>query len=521
MDSFFCKSKLSVFLVITCFVQNFSIAQNKIPVEKTPYQEVSDEVISHFKKTGEPQKLDAAYFLLKNIPIHHTKETVWVDKNFKKIPFNETDYNSVEEASEKLNQLIKEGAQQEIDKVWDKDTISANYLIATVDDAFKSWKNNPWSKQYNFETFCEYILPYRSDIEVVSPNWKNDFRLALGDFKSNVGDLTDPQEVLSAVLGRMKHFEFIRSDKNPNKQILLSASQLMFRKEGTCLNLTHAALLASRAHGLAVTFDFVPFHASSSGRHFWNTIVDADGAHIPFNGTSNEHVAIETGKRIGKVLRKTFSTNKNSLAFKIPKEAIPHPIFEHTNYIDVTEDYVDTSDIEYNYSATPQYKVGLLTIYNRGNWRPFWWGQSDVNGKVTFKNMGRNIVYLPANFADELSESKSIVLEPYPLVLNKKGGITLLKPDFSTTYSCDLNRRNETQLKTTDFNTVELIDGEAFTLFYWDSVWKKIGEQTVEEETLHFDQLPKNALFKLLPKEPDGFERIFTINPDNCEISWF
>ena len=33
--------------------------------------------------------------------------------------------------------------------------------------AFKVWREQPWGKNVSFETFCEYILPYRIEDETL------------------------------------------------------------------------------------------------------------------------------------------------------------------------------------------------------------------------------------------------------------------------------------------------------------------------------------------------------------------
>jgi len=43
----------------------------------------------------------------------------------------------------------------------DGQTLSGNYLINNLNEAFKARSNFPWSKDYNFQTFCHWILPYR------------------------------------------------------------------------------------------------------------------------------------------------------------------------------------------------------------------------------------------------------------------------------------------------------------------------------------------------------------------------
>lgn len=42
-------------------------------------------------------------------------------------------------------------------------TIKASRLITEIEQAFRVWKENVYTRNYSFETFCDYILPYRQE----------------------------------------------------------------------------------------------------------------------------------------------------------------------------------------------------------------------------------------------------------------------------------------------------------------------------------------------------------------------
>jgi len=420
-----------------------------------------------------------------------------------------------------LKTLRSNGLINSMKETWDISHIKAPYIIEIIDEAFVQWKNNPWSKNYSFDTFCEYILPYRNNDEPLNKGWQKKYRATFGEFKKNINDETDPLDVCNAVLLEMKHFEFVQLQTYP--QPLYSAEQLLFRRKGSCPNLAHAAVLGTRVFGLAVTFDFTPFFAASSSGHFWNTIVDANGIHIPFNGTDNGHLAIENGKRMGKVLRNTFSKNNKALASFMPPKFIPYFKLEQKNMIDVTDEYINTSNITYTYSSPIKYQTAYIMAYNYGEWKALWWGKTDAENNAVFKNMGRNIVYLPAqlNLRAQKATSNNLIKESHPILLKIDGTQQLLQPNFTRTIDCNLTRDNELTLTYQDFNTVELTNGEKFKLSYWDNGWQLIGIQLVKNNSITFKGLPTNALFQLLPENPDQFERNFIIEPSNCQIQWF
>lgn len=45
----------------------------------------------------------------------------------------------------------------------DAEKIKASYLIKNIEEAFKVW-NKPWNLFLTFEEFCEYILPYKVNL---------------------------------------------------------------------------------------------------------------------------------------------------------------------------------------------------------------------------------------------------------------------------------------------------------------------------------------------------------------------
>lgn len=40
--------------------------------------------------------------------------------------------------------------------------ITTDYLIANINEAFEQWQGVSWAKDYTFEEFCEWVLPYRT-----------------------------------------------------------------------------------------------------------------------------------------------------------------------------------------------------------------------------------------------------------------------------------------------------------------------------------------------------------------------
>src|SRR6218665_1069540 len=298
------------FISAAVFVSLNSFSQTKKSSDQT-----SDEltkVLDYFRKKKDPQLLEAALFLVNNSKSHYSVDNIWLDKTGKKIPFETTKFADIEQADlqfKKLKDSIPLSAKPVIIK--DIEALKAPFLINNIELAYKSWKQNPWSAAYDFKTFCEYILPYRSLTEPME-NWRSVYQSIYEKCTVDLTDKSDPVELCSKIIQNMKHFDFVINRFDPKP--LLGPAELIFWRQGNCPDLANGALFACRSLGIAVTFDFTPHYAASSNRHFWNSVIDSKGTHIPFNGNQDlPYLYSPNHRRMGKVFRFTFSEQKQSL----------------------------------------------------------------------------------------------------------------------------------------------------------------------------------------------------------------
>ncbi|WP_010178993.1 transglutaminase domain-containing protein [Aquimarina agarilytica] len=483
-------------------------AGNKMELQK---------VLDHYKNAGDPQKYEAAVFLIKHMPIHYSQACRWYntyeeDTNFEDIDY--PDFDTALEAFGKLTDSIKVHPRQVITK--DIYVMKADFLIQNIDLAFKMWRTNPWASNYDFTTFCEYILPYRSLIEPLQ-TWRADYSDAFFEKARLAKNKKDPMEVLGLLMDEMKiDFKFIFNRKEPI--MALGPKQLTLRNQGTCTDYANLAIYASRSVGLPVTFDYTPHHAASSNRHFWNSIIDSTGNHLAFDGYHYATNIAPTRKRIGKVIRTTYSIQEGALANQIPENEIPPGFMRTKNYIDVTAEYVPVSTVNYTFSTKTVANHAYLNVFNKFKWKPTQWSRLDKNGNASFTNMGRNIVYLPSIFKDNV-----FILERFPILNNADGTTTLLAPNFKDTFDCTLTRDNEIVNNNEDYNPFFIEDEKHYQLRYWDGEWKPLGDFVSSvNNRVNFKNVPKNALFMMVAQEEiDGFERVFTIDPKTHSITWY
>ncbi len=508
------KKLLGSFLVFTCVL--FAQSKDSTELKKVKLKNI---LIQHYQ--NDIQKQQAVDFLVENITIQQSQNYNWIDEGGKKILFNELEYDNKEIAVTKFKKLkdsIK--IKPQTYKVMDIDAVTPELLIKNIDLAFEAWRNNPWSKSYDFATFCEYILPYRSITEPLE-DWRGDYQFLVSNAGNIVADKKASAEVATNVILELKNFRFL--DSRPDPIPFLSPKQLLFRREGACSDLANLTLLACRSMGLAVTFDFTPFYGASSKRHFWNTIITERGEHIPFNGNcfgnskGLPYAYNATEKRLAKVFRKTYSIQQTALAYIADNKTIPDGFLKDNNIVDVTAEYVPVGKISYSIPTTNPATVGYLNVFNMGKWSTTDWAMKTLN-TIEFNNLGTSIVYLPSFY---LADTQKMLFEQYPILLDAEKNQIVLKPNYTKTFSFTITRDKINKGSTLDFNSFEVFENEMFRLMVWDNGWKKIEEATSKDNGIHFSKIPDNGLFLVLCKKSNGYERIFRINTTTKQIEWY
>lgn len=507
---------LTVFIFQSIFL--FSQTLEKALERSKKNRQNLENVLNHYKSRSEHKKYEATVFLIENMPIHKSVDYQWLDQEKNIIKFSEFDFPDFNTAYAHLKELKDSiGIRPRKTIQYDLTTISSQLLIKNIDLAFLEWKNNLWSKNYSFETFCEYILPHRNLIEPLE-DWREDIKHLVNLPKFKIEDKADPTEICTQIINGLDDFTFI--NKRPDPIPILSPSQMLYRRQGSCPDLANFAVLACRSVGVAATFDFTPHYAASSNRHFWNTVVDKDGNHIPFNSNAvndcNDCLPYQYNanrKRLGKVFRTTYSIQKQSLANLIPASKIPEEFLKQKNIKDVTSEYVSVSDLIIDSSRLSD-SIAYINVFNLGKWKVVDWGQQNKT-KIIFKNLGRDLIYLVSTY-----NGKTHNYLKHPFLIDKKGNLIELIPDYSNASSINLTRHNEYKTDSIDFNTLEIIQGEKYDLNYWDNGWKKVGTSIATSKGLFFKNVPSNTLFRLLPEKPDRFERIFIIEPNTNKIFW-
>ncbi len=385
-------------------------------------------------------------------------------------------------------------------KIYDADIITSSYLVRSIDEAFDSWRY-PWARKLNFEEFCEYILPYKMGNE--KPEYwrqslQQEFKWVPDSVKENL---------FKAAASINDHLHWFKISVNFDYPIDMGYRMSRWVATGTCTSATRLVNYPMRALGLPVVTDFAPDWGNRSSGHEWNALI-LNNRSYPFNAVESNigfykitFVGVNRMKyKPPKIFRKMFSIQDSTLSvINNGKEVIPVNL-DNKRIKDVTSEYVPVSDVTLTFSdkAEPN-QFAFLCIFNNKNWKPVYWGKRAGND-VIFKNMGRDIVYLPAAYKDS-----TLIPLGNPFILTKEGTITILKPIKNTNVIVEIEK------KYPDDESNKIQVGDKYELLYWDNKeWVSIGSQVAKAKILYFKNAPLNALFWIKDQTQGEQERIFT-----------
>jgi hypothetical protein len=327
-----------LFIVLICYHTKAqpNIRKPSNCEEKTAkVEDTLNKVLAEFK--NDELKRKAAIFLFENMAYHYSENVIWIDSLGKKLDYEELDYPDFKAS---INAFKEKTSARKIKpkilKIWDKDSITANYVINHINMVFK-YRNKPWNKHLNFEEFCEYVLPYRMMNEPLQ-TYQDVYAKTFCHFSDSLqqnGNNYELQCLVNMEINKGYLNTFQRT--NPKYSLPLQGPlNLMHRTQGDCTNMVNYASYAMRTLGLPVAVDFTPWYATSTGRHFWNVTWNEKGKASIFVGTSKNPGEYLIPRELGKVFRFRYSENKEWITNYLPENQIPRGFFRNRHLLDVT-----------------------------------------------------------------------------------------------------------------------------------------------------------------------------------------
>jgi hypothetical protein len=424
------KRLLSLFLFLAAFL--YSCNHPQIPAElKTAFAQAKDnaselsKVLDYYSTTDKDSlKKKAAIFLIKNLSGRYYFDGKLL-QNYVDYPnFILRDRNHGEYILNSFNKLYGPYNQDSLDVKIDLQEVKANQLISNIDAAFDAWHNHSWGKNYSFEQFCNYILPFRIGDEVPSYNRMAIYLKFDSLLKANGKQSIDAVEACKLINKQLIEDGWVLSNRVsylPN----YNANTVINYRVGSCREMVDLGIYVMRSVGIPVTFDFLPSWPYRRQGHSWDVVIAKNGKAIPFlAGEDSPGTPHRPGTTRGKVYRTSFVQNPFSLA-KIASPNEPIPSFLRNPYIsDVTEQYAKIHSLELPFNIKAN-RFAYLAVYNDIDWQPIAWAKV-VNSRAVFTKVEGGIVYLPTYFS-----ASGLFPSDNPFILNEQGNIRYLNPDTS------------------------------------------------------------------------------------------
>lgn len=421
------RIRITFLLLLSFTVPSYSIGQTTEQLNK---------VLAHYTTSPtDSLKYKAALFLIENMQDYKAPYGKAIDSYKQKIHAL-TPPVSTKTVKAAWQSSIMEYSPKEIIWVNDSDTISSEFLIENIEQAFLSWENAPWYSQISFEQFCRLILPYRTMNEQLTLGWRQTLQQKYGGIIEGITDIKQAFSLLSDSI--------IKSVRQATPLCPYSPDVLTIDKlqQANCSQrcILQTAILRSLA--IPATLDMVPRWANySTLGHTWVSLVlnndetytlyekdkeakrfnKIDASEFPVTyrpaPTDRYPFRIDSIKKVSKVYRTTFKTQS------YPIEMQKVPSLNDSHIYDVSAEYGYTDSISLNIKEANNELLCLCTFSTGRNWQPIAISRAQ-DSLITFNNIGTDIVYVIAR-----PHGDHIHAVSYPFLLQDSGNIRYFIPD--------------------------------------------------------------------------------------------
>ena len=387
-----------------------------------------ERVLAHYE--GDSLKLEAAKFLIRNMPGHYSYADTSIFEYYDALDAValSMEGKSVFEIKDSLEAIMDKYAPLYRGKVvQDVEVMKADYLIANIDTAFAQWQYGDWATHLDFGQFCEYLLPYKVFERQHLDNWREYLE---EDYGKNVEDLRRCTAYLHSAILATNHVNGnLRTFLHPyfsTHSILLPVGRLSTWQKvpvGTCADYATLSAAVFRSCGIPVALDFTPQWPFRSMGHTWDVLLANNGKNLPFSGADTDPgQPHKLDDKMAKVYRRTYAANDEIVRLWQEEKYVP-PVFRSLFLKDVTSEYMDCVDVDIEVEGEDGRYV-YLTVFDNVSWVPVCFARIE-GGKARFKDVGRNIAYLPLCYGENGMEKPA----GDPFILTSRGKVRSLPAD--------------------------------------------------------------------------------------------
>lgn len=440
---------LIVFLFLTCSCQSQMERELRKSLETAGENRKNlEKVLQYYSNQTDVRKLDAAKFLIRNMQFHYSVVSPELDRYYDLLDsvsqLTPTRW-SISGEQDSLFRTLVFPDERHIKRVYDNQMIDSDALIRHIDDMFAMYDTAVWCKGVDFETFCEYLLPYRVANEKMDLGWSSFFREKVEERASRAyPGCKTIQDTLYTLLSRMSSNYRISVEYKARYPYGYKPQQLYSLKRGTCLDYNILSCFMFRSVGIPMAMDYIPVWGNRSLGHDWSAlflsraVIDTSAVlDYSFSAAAKPlgQYLSSNPNRPTKVYRTTFSRQSESLAMLHGEEEIPEE-FESAFMKDVSAEYGLTHEASLELPAEERCsRYYYLCTFDNQRWVPVAW-TSREGDRIRFTNLGGGIVYLPCRYEHHVLKA----VAP-PFVLHHDGKIRPLQPDGQQKQSMRLYRK--------------------------------------------------------------------------------
>lgn len=397
-------SRFAVIISISFFLMFRCSKNEKYSLDNTnsTLPSIASSVLKHYAiDYKDSLKYKAALFLLQNMAGHFSLDGEYLQQYQMKLHNTNLPYEilpivyTLPCRSPEFNHKMQNLA--------DTTFLDSTFIVRHIENKFKQKDSLPWLAYIDFETFCEYLLPYRFEEETLNlpldtcSMFLKKLKYAeqyLDDCRTSFYNLTNWIYQTTSFAGRFRipdtTIDFYQTNSNDKNRALV---------------------YLLRQYGIPATIDFILPPNKGDVETNWLACVEKRmKPQLPF-----------TEQVTGKIYRYMYS--KQNIPENTTNEYIP-PFFKKLFYQDVTNEYTKTVDVTLAIKHPCGGQYAYLSVWRDSAWIPVTFGK--INGNhCCFREMIPAGVYLPVCYEPN---GKQVAVAP-PFFLKKDGQPYYLKAE--------------------------------------------------------------------------------------------
>lgn len=407
-----------------------------------------EAVLNHYRTIDvNSEKQRAAEYIMENISGHYSYKGDKIHEYYDYAAYILADTMLTPEQQRDSLLLITDLNYRNLpdSTVPDVQIVKASFLIDNIDKSYTLWKTCPWASQLTFDDYLEWLLPYKA-VELQELDYWRDTLLTyfgeglLNPIKNDVECGTSvgvADMIRNSIYHGVHRYGLYSRAGLP----LLSSNLLPHQTFGDIPDYSLLAVLTFRAAGIPAVIDETPVGAREIAASRWFVIMSDRGQELTSEWDLSTMIGVSffPYERGPKVYRRTYSINADRWDyFNNARWTYPFDLFHQ----DVTSQYFLDSDICLNLEKHIRSKLkdkyvyiasairdaqDSLSVIDRGPEPPGWkivdYGLVR-HGKACFKNMGREVLYLPLGY-----DGDSLIPLNNPFILHKDGSLEFVMAD--------------------------------------------------------------------------------------------